>query len=207
MGSKTFARRSLALSLPLSGMVAAFGCGKEDQLEHSFIKIELRRSQAAGQQTSPYVGTVFLSATVRYETCLADFYLTNPDYGQDGILGDEIFGSAGEGWKERLCSPESGYVSCTVSRFEQRLQDTPQLTVVYDVTSDSDIEDKTLRFGPLPLASLADCAPGQHASVRMTNSISGQDANGSPLWRTETRNGDVAEAGQGGSIVIYARRD
>jgi hypothetical protein len=158
---------------------------------------------------SPYVGTATISATMTYEACLREFYSANPNYLPDGPDGEAVFGSkelGGEGWIERLCeNPDSGQVKCTVEEIDQQRVAVQQLTVTYRIM-DPAMENKFLKFGPLPDAELAGCEPGVQP-LMTSPSVRGFDGAGNEIWTTASSNPQTAATNQGQRVEIRAARN
>jgi len=201
--SKAFVALTVLMCTPLAGCPG----DPEDPLEHGIINVEFRRGQS--ETSSPYEGTSRVGITLVYRECLTDFYGSTPDYQQGGVDSALIYGSledGGEGWLDRLCEDRPGQVSCTVEKITQELDAANQLTIDYLV--DGEVEDRTLPFGPLPLASLADCEPGNDPIVRLVNAgaVRGLDGNGGVVWITESFDPAEAATGQGAPITVRAAR-
>jgi len=204
--SKAFVALTVLLCTPLAGCPG----DPEDPLEHGIINVEFRRGQS--ETSSPYTGTSRVEITLVYRECLTEFYRVNSDFKILGSEGELVFGpleDGGEGWFDRLCEDRPGQVSCTVDEpegFKQELDSAKQLTVNYLV--DGEVEDRTLPFGPLPLASLADCEPGNDPIVRLVNAaaVRGLDGNGDVVWSTESFDPAEAATGQGAPITVRAAR-
>lgn len=200
-------KAALALTVLLGVPLAGCNPATPEDLEHGIIEIELKRGQS--ETSSPYDGTTHIEVTLLYLECLIRFYDANPDYQQFGPEGALVFGTredGGEGWKDRLCDERSGQVSCEVESFRQELDAAKQLTIRYAVSGD--IEDRTLPFGPLPIAELADCEAGGQPIVRVNSNgaVRGLDGNGDVVWNTEAFSPSEAATGQGAPITIRAAR-
>lgn len=200
--------KAAALSLLFVAPLAGCPADPPDDLEHGVVWLQLQRGES--QSENPYVGTARIEVTLLYLECLIGFYEANPDYQQLGIEGAKIFGGAedgGEGWADRLCNVENANrINCTVDTFRQELVTARQLTVTYSVTGDP--ENRELPFGPLPIASLADCEAGGQPIVRVgsNGAVRGLDGNGNTLWNTESFQPAEATTGQGAPIGINAAR-
>lgn len=201
----------LPLLLPLLASALALpGCPSEDEdLTHGYIKMELRRGQ--NQAESPYPGTVEIVATVQYDKCIADFYDANPNYQQDGVDGELVFGSeelGGEGWIDRLCDgAENDQVDCTVLEIRQQLNVQPKHLVVRYKINGPNLETRFLKVGPFPTTETAQCDAGGLAIVRVPgNAAVGYDANGNQIWVPGTVTPSQAETNQGQRIEINAER-
>lgn len=194
--------------MAVAALTLLTGCPEEDdvELEHGTVKIEFQRALNEGE--SPYIGTVVVEASLTYEKCLIDFYDNNPNYRQTGPDGDLVFGTmdqGGEGWRDRLC--DGGSVDCTVESFTQQLGSMANfLTVRYALGGD-DIENREVQFGPIPLASLANCEGGAAPTVRVgVGAVRGLSAGGDTVWEMKSVDPDRAQVGQGQSIDIRAGR-
>ena len=178
--------RGTLLALLGMGLVA---CEEEPGIEfqHGSVKLEFRRGD--GVTESPFAGTSVMQVTLNYEACLIDFYKENPNWQQNGPDGGTVFGTredGGEGWRDELC--DRGNVGCEVIEFTQQLDDAQgnHLKVLYSITDD--VENRTLHFGPVPLASLANCdAGGTGATVRVASNgavigLDGVPPDGNRLW-------------------------
>lgn len=164
---------------------------------HGDVAFALRRVES--EAGSPFAGTQRVVATLDYRECLVDFYAGDPDWRQDGELGEPVF----EIWQEELCA--DALFDCAVAEIDQDLESSPpRLTVTYDV--EGDIEDHEVDFGPLPHASLAGCNGGADPIVRLgdASAVYGEDANGEVIWGIESFNPDQAATGQGLPITIRA---
>jgi len=194
----------LLLTVPLAGCPD----DAEPELEHGVVWLQLLRGES--QADNPYDGTAFIEVTLLYRECLIDFYTANPDYGQNGVKGAEVFGgldAGGEGWLDRLCeTPNPNRVDCTVESFRQELETASQLTVTYAIEGNP--ENREVPFGPVPDAGLAGCEAGGQPIVRVgsNGAVRGLDGNGNTLWNTESFNPAEAATGQGAAIEIKAAR-
>lgn len=177
--------------------------------QHGSVKLEFRRGD--GVTESPFAGTSVMQVTLNYEACLIDFYKANPNWQQNGPDGGSVFGTredGGEGWRDELC--DRGNVECEVIEFDQQLDDSQGnfLKVVYSIAGD--VENRTLHFGPVPLAPLANCeAGGTGATVRVASNgavigLDGVPPDGNRLWQIQKFDPSRAAADQGGSIGIDA---
>lgn len=178
--------------------------GAPEELEHGIVKLQLRR--ADGERSDLFDDTVRIQITMSYESCLFDFYTAHPEYAQAGDLGAEIWGpldAGGEGWLDRLCEvPVADLVECSVSAFEQQLEQIPALRINY--TTGSDLEQKIVPFGPLPDAALAACGGGEAPTVRLANggAIGGYDSNGEKIWEGSTFEPNSAATDDHTPIVV-----
>lgn len=175
--------------------------GADPSLTHGSVKLEFRRSE--NQASDPTVGTASVSITMTYRACLGDFYDANPSLRQTGPDGELIFGTlelGGEGWSDRLCDAAEtpGLASCDVESIEQRLDPVKQLTVRYAI--DGSLENRLLRFGPLPTKETAGCLdPIVRAAV---GGVKGYDTSGAVIWEVTSIEPLDAVTDQGGEIVV-----
>jgi hypothetical protein len=95
-----------------------------------------------------------------------------------------------------------------VESFDQELANASQLTIVYVVGSD--LENRLLRFGPLPLIAEIpefECDVAPRMSI-LAQQVTGNDANGNKIWSGQSIDGDgEATPGQGTEIGIRAARE
>jgi hypothetical protein len=198
-------------ALFLSSSALITGCDSSDDgpLTHGSVKIEFRR--AANETTNPYAGATHVLITLDYLDCLIDFYDRETTWRQEGPDGFPVFGTAedgGEGWKDRLCDgslPTGGAaVDCSVVSIEQELDVSKHLSVLYEVSGD--IENRTIHFGPLPTAELAQCEGGGAPIVRVgsNGAVRGQTSSGDLVWETKSFDPDKAGTDQGLAIAIRA---
>lgn len=182
------------------------GCnpGPDENLEHGTVRITLTPAQNV--EGNPFVGTAQIRAVMDYDTCLQNFYESNPEYQQDGAIGETVFGTyddGGEGWAERLCDdtpPQQ--VPCESVTIEQQLDNAKELRVIYNVST-TDLETKYVLFGPIPLAGLAMCEAGVQPRVSLSgNAVAGLDAQGGELWQTVTFDTPQAVPNQGADLVV-----
>jgi hypothetical protein len=157
----------------------------EPDSQHGTVKFEIVAEDPANP---PFAGTVTISASVLYEDCLRDFYVSeHPELQQGGLAGAEVFAE----WTDRLCDPAlENVVACEVTDIEQLLipdNGVYQLRVTFAITDPASIEDSWLYIGPLPSAELvADvCDSPPQVEVR-ANSLHGRDAADAPLWDVKT---------------------
>jgi hypothetical protein len=173
----------------------------DDPLRHGSVGLLFRRSD--NQASNPTVGVVELSVTMTYRECLSEFYDAYPSMRQTGPEGEAVFGTAalgGEGWMGRLCdsSQFSEITTCTVAQIQEQLDPVPQLTVVYAIAGE--LEDRELRFGPLPTKEAAGCPdPIVRASV---GGIVGYDMAGETVVAASAVSPTSAVTDQGGSLVV-----
>lgn len=218
------AHRELALLLPLlfacgssadsnggssessTGAVAESGdessTGEDIELTHGSITLELVRSEGAAD--NPYTGTTRVVATLAYQACLSEFYAAHPELAQGGEEGATIFGSGlfgGEAWMDRLCKGGGDtQAECTVQEIAQDLG-AKTLRVTYAITGE--LEDHTLRFGPLPTTTTAGC-PDPIVRVPAMSALSGEDADGRAIWATNNLSDIDAITNQPAAVVIRA---
>lgn len=178
--------------------------GAPEELEHGIVKLQLRR--ARGERADLFADTQRIQITMSYESCLFDFYTAHPEYTQDGDLGAEIWGpldAGGEGWLDRLCDVAvPDLVDCSVSAFEQNLEQIPALRINYMVSGE--LEQSIVPFGPLPTAMLAACGGGEGPTVRLANggAIGGYDSRGTKIWEGSTFEPNSAATDDEAPIVV-----
>lgn len=180
--------------------------GDDIELTHGTVTLELVRGET--QASDPFAGTTRVVATLTYRDCLTAFYAAHPELAQGGDEGQTIFGSSlfgGEAWTDRLCNGgEATQASCTVESILQELGTTPpQLTVTYAITGD--LEDHTLRFGPLPTTTTAGC-PDAIVHVAAMSAVAGEDADGRTIWATDNLSDIDAITNQAAPVVIRTAR-
>lgn len=202
-------RIACAAAFVLAPMFALSGCGDapvEDT--HGYVKIQFTR--AASESENPFEGTQQVVLQMEYEECYQNFYTVNPNWQIDGEDGELVFGTeedGGEGWRDRLCSEDvGGRAECEVAEFQQLLDGGSRLTVTYNLNGP--LEARTLLFGPLPLADLAECEGGFAPRVRLNvGSTRGTGAMGAPAWdAVSVSDNGTAAPGGGGSLVVTAAR-
>ena len=117
---------------------------------HGTVRIEI--SPLAGD-TTIFDGTTEIVATVNYESCLQDFYLTsNPTFQKVGPDGAPVF----DAWIAKLCADFSDIPVCSVDAIEQTLipdNDVYTLQVTYAIEDPESIAYRELHVGPLPTSS------------------------------------------------------
>jgi hypothetical protein len=163
-----------------SGSEAATETGEDTMDGHGSVRIEI---VPLGGDTSIFDGTTEVVATVHYESCLQDFYLsTNPEFAKDGPDGAPIFGA----WVDKLCADFAGSPVCSVVEIGQTLLPDNavfSLRVSYAIADAASLSDSELHVGPLPTTELAGC----EASVELQQSgLIGRDADGVDIWRIST---------------------
>lgn len=167
------------------------------------VTIELQRS--ASEPISPFLGTASIKASLHYEDCLADFFISeSPNYQFDGVDGGEVR----DDWMNgRLCDKQchdKAIPECAVTDMTQTLNtggatDLTFLSVTYALASD-DIEGLHLPVGPFPTESVAGCSPLVSLEA---SSVQGFDANGECLWKVASFDNPTAAVGQTASITIF----
>lgn len=174
------------LGLSFTSVLAFSSCKPDEEEEFGFTCVEL--VQAESQDTDPFGGTAKIKVTLRYETCLQNYYTKkHPEQALTGVDGPAVF----EEWKQRLCSESVSdpLVACEVEGFEQVLLDQPpnsvfKMTVTYRVLDASKIGNRTLLWGPGPVEAYAECAENQRPYARMTiqSDVVGVDKNDKVIW-------------------------
>ena len=200
-----------ALVVPIFALAVA-GC-EEDPAPpdtHGFVKIGLLRGTA--ETMSPYTGTSKIRVTMTYDSCFAGFYESNPNWTQNGVDGAPVFGTVddgGEGWRDRLCSPlDTSQAECSIDSFDQNLTMAQQLTIIYSVGQD--LENRFLKFGPLPLISEIpefECEGGAPRVTIQAQQVTGENNSGATIWSGQSLESEgAATPGQGKQIGIRAAR-
>jgi hypothetical protein len=166
---------------------------------HGVVTIEFRRSE--NEATNPYAGTARVSITLAYLECLADFYAANPGWRQDGGDGAGVFMAAAS---DGLCAADPEHAECTVAQITQNVDVANALVVDYAITGE--LEDRRLRFGPLPTEMLAACPDATSPTVRIgsNGAIRGTDATGAVFWETKSFSPDTVKTDQGQPLTIRA---
>lgn len=180
--------------------------GEDIELTHGAVTLRFVRSEM--QASDPFVATTRVIATLTYRDCLAGFYAAHPELAQGGEEGATIFGNSlfgGEAWMDRLCDgSDAAQVPCTVESILQELGTTPpQLTVTYAVTGD--LEEHTLRFGPLPTTTTAGC-PDAIVHVAAKSAVAGEDADGRTIWASDNLSDIDAITNQAAPVLIRTAR-
>jgi hypothetical protein len=179
-------------------LVLGAGCSPEssDADDWGFVMIQFLR--AAGQDGSPFVGTVRIRAAVSYDDCLAEFYQASPDWREDGLEGSAMFEEA----SDKACQAQCGYepIPCDHVNIWQSGIDEESLNLEYHVTvgKDDEIENRVLNVGPIPTAERADCDDGALPTVSLSAvDITGQGSEGGTIWLvTSALGGDKATVSQ-----------
>jgi len=181
-------------------MVFSTGCPEEEASNHGYVKIQLLR--AANQDQSPFGGTDKIRAIVFYgdstSQCLVEFYRGNPNWMIDGVDGGPIF----EEWADKACQSQDDdeSIPCELAVIQQRGMEegeTPTLDITYNVTG-SELENRHLIVGPLPVADLANCDGGALPTVSIqAPGITGLGTQGSPIWAGSSAPVDKATTDQG----------
>ena len=201
-----------ALVLPVFALALA-GCPDDPPPPdtHGFVKIGLLRGTA--ETMSPYTGTAKVRITMSYDSCFTGFYDTNPNWSQAGVDGALVFGTlddGGEGWRDRLCDPqETAQAECSVDTIEQRVTNDPkQMTIIYSVGQD--VENRFLKFGPLPLIDEItefECDGGLPRVTMQAQQMVGLNASGAQIWSGQSLESEgEATPGQGKQIGVRAAR-
>jgi hypothetical protein len=153
--------------------------GGETMDGYGTIRLEI---SPVGGDASIFDGTTSIRVTVNYESCLQDFYLSNPEFLQDGPDGMPVF----DAWLYKLCADFQGTPVCVVEEIKQSFilaNDVYALTIAYQIGEPENLADSELRVGPLPTSELAGC-PAQ-VEVRQAGMV-GLDSNGIQIWRIST---------------------
>jgi hypothetical protein len=79
----------------------------------------------------------------------------------------------------------------------------PQLEVTYAITGE--LDDRTLRFGPLPTTTTAGC-PDAIVRVAAMGAVAGEDADGRTIWATDNLSDIDAITNQAAPVVIRTAR-
>lgn len=193
---------SMRFAAGLLGLFSLASCAEEEPENFGSVRIEVA---PLGGNLDILAGTTEVVATVHYEGCLQDFYLTrNPTYTQDGTNGAPVF----EEWKERLCVEDSDTPPCEVELIEQNLVEVNQiysLSVTYNITDNdpAQIAYREFQVGPIPLEDFAACdGDGALVELRQTGLI-GKNAQGDQIWRISTLPGvNSARANQGAALQV-----
>lgn len=194
---------ALTFAAGLLGLTTLAGCTPEEPENFGTVRIEI--SPLAGN-TDILAGTTEIIATVNYESCLQDFYLTrNTTYTQDGVDGSPIFMD----WQSRLCSEFDDIPACEVTEIRQSLIEANQvysLTITYKITDNdpSKLAYRELHVGPLPYEAFANCGEGESPLVELRQpGLIGKNAAGDQIWRISTLPAqNSAQAGQGAPLRV-----
>ena len=191
-----FNRAATASVLSLTCLLAAVACTEETPDDHGSVAVRIL--PAAGM-TEYFGQTSLVTIQVRYNSCLSEFYETNPSYQTDGVEGSLVF----ETWKDRLCNPEefTNLADCTVAGYQQFLDgDLPQIRVTYEITDGTSIPNAQFRVGPFPLEDLAGCAPTVEVPAA---GVAGLDVEQKVIWRgTSVDSENTASPNQGADIEV-----
>ena len=196
-------KTAFTLVAGLLGVLTLGSCTEEEPETFGTVRIEI---EPLGGDLAMFNDTVEIVATVHYETCLQDFYLsTNPTYQKDGPDGAPVF----EEWEAIMCDQDlfSKIPACEVTGTTQNLledNNVYSLAVTYKVTDPSSIAYREVQVGPLPLESFTTCATGDRPTIELRQSgLSGRDINGNQLWRISSLPGsNVAVANQGAPLRV-----
>jgi hypothetical protein len=199
MRGKKFVMRFAA---GLLGLFTLGSCTEEEPENFGTVRIEV---VPLGGNLDILAGTTEVVATVHYESCLQEFYLTrNTTYTQDGPDGAAVFMD----WKDRLCTEFDDTPPCEVTLIEQNLSDINQiysLAVTYKITDNdpAQIAYREFNVGPIPLEEFASC-DGNGALVELRQSgLIGKNAQGDQIWRISTLPGqNSARANQGAALSV-----
>ncbi len=205
MLARSLATRVCAVLFGLAVVPLVVGCnGGESDPDHGYVKLQFRR--VLSEDASPYQNTTQADIQLVYDTCIREFYASNPNWLQDGVDGAGAFMEfADPDSKSYLCrqnDPSRGEVDCDVAMIDQRA-DTGRLRVVYDI-NEPDMEEKVLFFGPIPCEKLTGCRPIVSLSGGSAVGRSGQAQN----WHYETvQNPNAVGCEPGAPIVVNAASD
>jgi hypothetical protein len=195
-------KTAFAFTTALVGLTTLTSCKPEEPEDFGTIRIEMA---PLGGNTDIFAGTVEVVATVHYETCLQDFYLSRmPTFQQDGPDGAPVF----EEWADRLCSSEFGDIpDCEVTSIEQSLLEVNNvytLKVTYKINDYTTLSYRELHVGPIPVEEFADCGDELRPRVELQQSgLLGRDSQGQQLWRISTLPAsNVAVANQGAPLRV-----
>ncbi|WP_181197629.1 hypothetical protein [Enhygromyxa salina] len=194
--------RSLGfLTAGLISLATLASCAEEEPENFGTVRIELEPVNGA---VEIFDGTVEVVATVNYEACLVDFYLSRQStYKKDGPDGAPVFSD----WESRLCSDFTDIPDCEVSSIEQTLldvNDVYRLAVTYKINDSSTLPYRELHVGPIPVEEFAACSGGEGAIVGLApNGVVGKNADGDQIWRISTVPPQTeARAGQGAPLRV-----
>jgi hypothetical protein len=189
-------RAAFATAFSSLCLLAAVACTEEAADDHGSVAV--RVLPAAGN-TAYFPATTQVTIQVRYNTCLSEFYDTNPSYQIDGVEGSEVFSA----WQDKLCDGGefSNLADCTVETYDQFLDDAlPQMRVTYGINDGATIPNAQLRVGPIPLEDLAGCPPTIEIPAA---GVSGLDVAGNVIWRgTSVDSENTARPNQGADVEV-----
>jgi hypothetical protein len=174
-------KTALTFAAALLGLTTLGSCTEDEPENFATIRIELSPTNGKDDM---FDGTVEVTATLQYETCLQDFYLVRkPTYQKDGTDGAPVFAD----FKDRLCNDFTDIPDCEITEIKQNLIDASQvynLVVTYKINDSTTLPYRELHVGPLPVEAFAGCEAGQGPSVELRQSgLIGKDAAGTQLWR------------------------
>lgn len=201
-------KRTLITTMLGCSLVTISGCPEEEDDQHGYVKIQLRRAE--NQSESPFGGTDTIQAIINYDTaqsqCLEEFYGANPNWLYDGLDGGEVF----QDWMDnKICggiSDADGPIDCESATVTQDFRDVPTLKIVYNGVSQP-LENHVLIVGPLPTADLAVCEGGVDPTVRITApNVTGRGGGGTQVWSGLSAPVDKAATGQGAPMKVNVQR-
>jgi hypothetical protein len=188
----------LTFAAGLLGLTTLTGCPEPEPENFGTIRIEI---SPLNGDLSILNGTTEITATVNYENCLQEFYLTrNTTYTQDGVDGASVFTD----WQARLCTDFSDIPACEVTEIKQNLieaNDVYSLAVTYKITDNepANLAYREIHVGPLPVEAFAGCGDGERPLVELRQpGLIGKNAAGAQIWRISTlpaQNSAVADQG------------
>jgi hypothetical protein len=193
----------LTFAAGLLGLTTLGSCSEPEPENFGTIRIEI---VPLNGDLSILAGTTEIVATVNYEACLQDFYLTtHTTYTQDGIDGAAVFTD----WQSRLCTEFEDIPACEVTEIRQSLittTDVYSLTITYKITDNDPaaLAYRELHVGPLPVEAFAACGDGLRPLVELRQpGLLGRNANGEQIWRISTLPPqNSAVAGQGAALSV-----
>ncbi|MCH9685749.1 MAG: hypothetical protein K0V04_30230 [Deltaproteobacteria bacterium] len=143
--------------------------------DHGYVEVTLTSDSASLD------GTDVVEARLHYGSgCFASFYRVSPEWSAEGERGGPIFDDA----IASLCdSSDLELASCEVIDIRQELirLSTSKLIVTFEV--EGSLEGRTLRIGPLPTPTLADCDLSTGVGGGSIDAW-GRNDDGAVLWQT-----------------------
>jgi hypothetical protein len=193
-------KTALTFAAALLGLTTLGSCTEEEPENFGTIRIELSPTNG---NDAIFDGTVEVTATVQYNTCLQDFYLKRqPTHQKDGTEGAAVFAD----FEDRLCNDFTDIPDCEITEIKQTLLDDSKaynLAVTYKINDSSTLPYRELHVGPLPLETFAGCETGGPSVELQQTGLFGKDANGTQLWRIGSLPPvNNAEANQGAPLRV-----